>query len=374
MGNMKKTNLFYYATSELSQDAFICWLLSHCLKGCTEKNPLVIKCALEVLHQIPGLENITYIDEIRKQYKHIDVLIIIGNIHVIVEDKTFTQQHGDQINRYVDILVESGINKADIKTVYYKIEEQSWPENVNCEFTRRKLLSIYRKYRNIDNPIFQDYVEYLEDIDQKIEAWKDVESEDWDYWKYLGFYKYLRDELLIKEFGNGRKFTDDLEKEEWIIGRLKQLTGLKELSPGILSQWNSWGYINNPKGGFMGFYFSWREWGEVSEYVKYIYLQLENHVEAIDGEEKRVNELCLRVEIKEDIHNSDDTKYKARKFCKMLRDYFVNATPEFKHKNLRIGKTTNVGYFTYDKNNIFDKIELMENILKKAKEERPWEN
>ena len=39
-----------------------------------------------------------------------------------------------------------------------------------------------------------------------------------------------------------------------------------------------------------------------------------------------------------------------------------------------IKKTTAVGYFTYDKNNIFDKIELMENILKKAKEERPWEN
>lgn len=75
------------------------------------------------------------------------------------------------------------------------------------------MLSIYRKYRNIDNPIFQDYVEYLEDIDQKIEAWEDVESEDWDYWKYLGFYKYLRDELLIKEFRNGRKFTDDLEKK-----------------------------------------------------------------------------------------------------------------------------------------------------------------
>lgn len=375
MGNMKKTNLFYYATSELSQDAFICWLLSHCLKECAEENPLITKCALEVLRQIPGLENITYIDEIRKQYKHIDVLIIIGNIHVIVEDKTFTQQHENQINRYVNSLVESGINKADIKTVYYKIEEQPWPENVNCEFTRRKLLSIYRKYRNIDNPIFQDYVEYLEDIDQKIEAWEDVESEDWDYWKYLGLYKYLRDELLIKEFRNGRKFTDDLEKEEWIIEKLKRLAGLKELSPGILSQWNSWGYVNNPKGGFMGFYFSWREWGEISEYVKYIYLQLENHAEIVNGEEKRVNELCLRVEIKEDIHNGGDTKYKARKFCKMLRDYFVNATPEFnKHKKLRIRKTTAVGYFTYDKNNIFDKIELMENILKKAKEERPWEN
>lgn len=114
------------------------------LKECAEENPLITKCALEVLRQIPGLENITYIDEIRKQYKHIDVLIIIGNIHVIVEDKTFTQQHENQINRYVNSLVESGINKADIKTVYYKIEEQPWPENVNCEFTRRKLLSIYR--------------------------------------------------------------------------------------------------------------------------------------------------------------------------------------------------------------------------------------
>ena len=63
---------------------------------------------------------------------------------------------------------------------------------------------------------------------------------------------------------------------------------MKELSPGILSQWNSWGYVNNPKGGFMGFYFSWREWGEISEYVKYIYLQLENHAEIVNGEEKLI--------------------------------------------------------------------------------------
>ncbi len=33
-----ENNLFYYATGELSQDAFLCWLLSHSIKGLKKDN------------------------------------------------------------------------------------------------------------------------------------------------------------------------------------------------------------------------------------------------------------------------------------------------------------------------------------------------
>ena len=61
MGNMKKTNLFYYATSELSQDAFICWLLSHCLKECAEEKPFDYKVCIRGLTTNSGVGRILHI-------------------------------------------------------------------------------------------------------------------------------------------------------------------------------------------------------------------------------------------------------------------------------------------------------------------------
>ena len=49
-------NLFRYATSELSQDAFICWLLSYAIKDC-QKDKVLSDCAKEFLHSfIPELK------------------------------------------------------------------------------------------------------------------------------------------------------------------------------------------------------------------------------------------------------------------------------------------------------------------------------
>ena len=58
-------NLFHYATSELSQDAFICWLLAHGMKEHQTEDPLLCACALDFIHRVPGLEHATEIKEIR---------------------------------------------------------------------------------------------------------------------------------------------------------------------------------------------------------------------------------------------------------------------------------------------------------------------
>ena len=50
-------NLFRYATSELSQDAFICWLLSYAIKDCN-KDEALTNCAKDFIRFfIPELEN-----------------------------------------------------------------------------------------------------------------------------------------------------------------------------------------------------------------------------------------------------------------------------------------------------------------------------
>lgn len=44
-----KNNLFYYATKELSQDAFICWLCSYALEDADDSDDELIKCGKRLI-------------------------------------------------------------------------------------------------------------------------------------------------------------------------------------------------------------------------------------------------------------------------------------------------------------------------------------
>ena len=86
---MKNTNLFKYATSELSQDAFLCWLFSHATKESWNVDPVIRNCAIDFLEEILVSKDFSwsessYVSEIKKQYKNIDVLIRIDDIYIII--------------------------------------------------------------------------------------------------------------------------------------------------------------------------------------------------------------------------------------------------------------------------------------------------
>ena len=142
-------NIFNYATSELSQDAFICYLASFAIKG-NDNNKVLYNCALEFInYMLPEhnkMQNGEYLDEkdpIRRQHKCIDVLIHAKGYYIIVEDKTYTNTHDNQISRYEECLIEDGISRDRIRKVYYKIIEQPYPEDgVNCEFTRKSFMQL----------------------------------------------------------------------------------------------------------------------------------------------------------------------------------------------------------------------------------------
>lgn len=79
-------NLFQYATSELSQDAFICWLLSFAIKDC-QKDPALTACAKEFLRLfVPALkDDDVYLSEPpRRQYKSIDVLVTVNGKYKVI--------------------------------------------------------------------------------------------------------------------------------------------------------------------------------------------------------------------------------------------------------------------------------------------------
>ena len=118
-------NIFNYATSELSQDAFLCYWLNF-LKINTESNGKKYSDEAESARdflqnifekrkiRIDKIEDI----EIQRQYLKIDVLITINKeYYIVIEDKTHTQEHGDQINRYVENLKNTIEDKEKIRAL-----------------------------------------------------------------------------------------------------------------------------------------------------------------------------------------------------------------------------------------------------------------
>lgn len=109
-------NIFEFATSELSQDAFLCWLFTH-MKYAKEAPAPGIKIAQEFLSRILmeyfstksiKIENYKLI-EVYRQHRDIDILLEVepakkdsSNIYIIIEDKTLSgESRKNQLEYYV---------------------------------------------------------------------------------------------------------------------------------------------------------------------------------------------------------------------------------------------------------------------------------
>ena len=109
--NELKNNLFEYATSELSQDAFICWLASYA-HGEAEKDAALNECARKMLEIfVPELKSKNFkLLDVERQVDNVDVLLTVEceeKIYkIIVEDKTYTSEHNNQLKRYKGSLEE----------------------------------------------------------------------------------------------------------------------------------------------------------------------------------------------------------------------------------------------------------------------------
>jgi hypothetical protein len=241
MKKREKPNLFKYATSELSQDAIICYILEWAKIENKEKN--------EKLHNL----SISFIDslfekfidikkplkyekiEIKKQYKNIDVLCIINDKYsIIIEDKTNTKNHSDQLKKYFD-KVKLDFSDTEILPIYFKTGDQSNYNEVIINnyklYLRKDFLKVLNSYNDINNDILDDYKDYLQNIDDSIKSYQIQPINKWENSSWKGFFIELKEKL---NDGN-------------------------------------WGYVSNPSGGFLGF---WWNYDNNDEY--YIHLQIDH--------------------------------------------------------------------------------------------------
>lgn len=120
-----KLSLFDYATSELSQDAFVCWLCAHW----NDSDATVCAASQNMLHRMLGSERLDVpvrVIDIERQCHHVDVAMLVEHENkmtiLIVEDKTGSSEHDNQLQRYrigADRLFPD-IAYDEVRIVYYK--------------------------------------------------------------------------------------------------------------------------------------------------------------------------------------------------------------------------------------------------------------
>jgi len=244
-------NIFDFAPSELSQDAFLCWLLSWANADYADSDPGLHECALELIralikkHEVSVPDRIEKI-EVFKQYFNIDVLCIVNDeIVILIEDKTDSMQHSGQLARYLKF-AESQFQSHRILPIYFKTGDQSdyseIAENGYQVFSRQDFLQVLNSglTGKIDNAIFQDYRKYLQSISDAVDSYAAQPIQDWGWTAWDGFFMELQ-----KELGTG-----------------------------------DWDYVNNVRGGFKGFWWNWQPQENCE-----IHIQLEE------------SKLCFKVEV-----------------------------------------------------------------------------
>ena len=374
---MERNNIFNFATSELSQDAFICWLCNWVNfddNDLSEDEKKLKELATDFIEKMSGEKLGDRKVNIKRQYQKIDVLLEIQNktefiekipvvdMYVIIEDKVGTGLHSNQQKTYRDIISEKNKedngNKAEIKVVYYKIYDEDNMERlkedgIDIIFQRKDILALLEKYKNsFNNILVEDYYNYLNNIEKDVNSYIDKKLEDWNSNCYIGFFKELKKEESCLEHADGRK---------------------KDCS---------WGYVNNSSGGFMGMWWFPLKMEEVSQVTKKFQLwqnQLELNndlylqIEQFHKKEKEIYNKKNIIALKYSLGDKDDEKYDEKvkisseirnKIYEELKENLKEKGFEFYKKRFVAGQYMTVGYLEFeDIDDCKDKIKILQYAL-----------
>ena len=242
-----RPNLFDFATSELSQDAVLCWILAWADLCHKATNSALHQVGFDLVNQIfqrqtgsrcPHVTSIT----VRRQVKNIDILCEVNEEWaIVIEDKTGTTQHSDQLARYKAHVSEKLKFPAEkVVLVYVQTGDQSDYQGVSVHgylvITRSCLLDILESpnglaARSISDTL-QDFGVYLRKIEDDVQSFRTTQLDKWTGNAWRGFYC-------------------ELQKH------------------GVDGHWR---YVANPSGGFWAFFWHFEDFegGQV-------YLQLEQH-------------------------------------------------------------------------------------------------
>lgn len=293
---MKTPNIFNYATSELSQDAFLCYLCEFGMEKFKNSEEYKLAHKFLALCAIPEDEKI---ENIKRQYCKIDVLIETENFFLIIEDKTDTNEHDDQISRYAEIMHSENKNKK-IKVCYfktgdyvqdYKADGKILSDKDVYSLRRKDILGLLENYHK--DKIINMFYDKLASVENEIKNCDENDISTWTKSKWF--------DVIYNALKNNNKITDRVNIED----------------------------VPNAQGGFYGCWFDFKRIEELT-----VYKQIEIHIK--DNKTEKVN-LCLRC----DAENKDI----AKKHKEDMKNWLKKAEKiGYISPRIHTGKTTAFAY------------------------------
>lgn len=293
-----RPNIFDIATNELNQDAFITWLLQFADNKYQSADQLLNNCGKAfvtqlIQKQIPDFsEQITKV-EAGRQWENIDVWAEINDKYlIIIEDKTYSSHHSNQLQRYKENSEKWCVNNNYEKPIciYLKTgnESQSSLNHIHQQgftfFSRLDFINLLNQFKNISNDIFSDFYERLTRIEKSNNEFESKAIKEWNGNDWQGFFQFL-------------------EKQIQIV---------------------NWHYVNNPSGGFWNAVLNWDYWGSYPAYLQLEQGKLCFKI-STDPNEVDMSEDLTRAEIRNQLHDLISTKAKEFGFQHIRRpDRFGN--------------------------------------------------
>jgi hypothetical protein len=232
MNSIEGPNLFAYATSELSQDAFICWLAAWADSKWSVIDPTLHRSArgfiVALIHKVNPLYDPADLKTVtvHRQYEKIDILLEINidlpnRLAILIEDKTHSYPHTDQLVRYYNHVMIT-FSKDQIIPIYLKTGYQSrFDVGEYRLYLRADFIDILQR-EPVDNAIYSSFLAHLKTMDLLIQQFWSNKLK-WSAHDWIGFYMTLY---------NDRNKLDESSSIDW----------------------TNWGKVNNQSGGFYGFW------------------------------------------------------------------------------------------------------------------------
>ena len=259
---MERPNIFEIATKELSQDAFITWLLKWADDSYKATDEDLHQCGKEfvstlIKNQYPNFSESINKVEAGRQWKKIDVWAKVNDKYlIIIEDKINSRDHSEQLKRYKEFAEEkwNGNNKEKPICIYLKTGNECEANLKKIKdkkeyyiFDRKDFINLLNKFGQIKNNRMSQIDNLTNGYKVKISDWKgkDSKCDECKYYAWQGLYKEI--ETKIENEG--------------------------------------WGYMDNRSGGFLGFILARLKCGR---YPIFIQLEQETFVFKISTNPKDV--------------------------------------------------------------------------------------
>ena len=325
MATVTKPNLFDFATSELSQDAFVSWLLQWADPSCATIDSELNILGKKLLSFMTGIPEKAIINVVvGRQWENIDIWIEINDdTFVVIEDKTGTSEHDNQLERYKSTAESYYAGKRDkfhyiyLKTGNEPLSTRKYIASKGYRvITRKMILDVLDAYVG-SNDILIDFREHLKDIENETNSFKTKPMTDWSWYAWQGFY---------------------MELEKWYKNVY-------------------WEYVSNPSGGFLGAW--WNFINSETDDVK-MYFQIEQ------------GKFCFKISCGDNISDARNVRWSF--YETLIENAGRHNIKVIKPQRFGNGYTITIGIIKnpfeyYDENNVKTLLDDCCEIIKKCVEE-----